>query len=76
SSIHIEEYEIDARETKLGAEEITGDLPNVGEDAVANLDERGIFRIGAEVEAGDILVGKVNEGLVLGLEGFLLQCVE
>ena len=55
SSIHIEEYEIDARETKLGAEEITRDLPNVGEDAVANLDERGIIRIGAEVEAGDIL---------------------
>ena len=52
SSIHIEEYEIDARETKLGAEEITRDLPNVGEDAVANLDERGIIRIGAEVEAG------------------------
>ncbi|RDX16585.1 DNA-directed RNA polymerase subunit beta, partial [Bifidobacterium longum] len=58
--IHIEEYEIDARETKLGAEEITRDLPNVGEDAVANLDERGIIRIGAEVEAGDILVGKVT----------------
>ncbi len=54
SSIHIEEYEIDARETKLGAEEITRDLPNVGEDAVANLDERGIIRIGAEDEAGDI----------------------
>ena len=53
-------YEIDARETKLGAEEITRDLPNVGEDAVANLDERGIIRIGAEVEAGDILVGKVT----------------
>ncbi|AKV54995.1 DNA-directed RNA polymerase, beta subunit [Bifidobacterium actinocoloniiforme DSM 22766] len=60
SSIHIEEYEIDARETKLGAEEITRDLPNVGEDAVSNLDERGIIRIGAEVEAGDILVGKVT----------------
>ena len=60
TSIHIEEYEIDARETKLGAEEITRDLPNVGEDAVANLDERGIIRIGAEVEAGDILVGKVT----------------
>ncbi|MDK6486826.1 hypothetical protein QP158_12130, partial [Streptococcus agalactiae] len=59
-SIHIEEYEIDARETKLGAEEITRDLPNVGEDAIANLDERGIIRIGAEVEAGDILVGKVT----------------
>ncbi|WEV52694.1 DNA-directed RNA polymerase subunit beta [Bifidobacterium sp. ESL0798] len=60
SSIHIEEYEIDARDTKLGAEEITRDLPNVGEEAVANLDERGIIRIGAEVEAGDILVGKVT----------------
>jgi DNA-directed RNA polymerase subunit beta len=60
SSIHIEEYEIDARETKLGAEEITRDLPNVGEDAVANLDERGIIRVGAEVESGDILVGKVT----------------
>ena len=60
SSIHIEEYEIDARETKLGAEEITRDLPNVGEDAVANLDERGIIRIGAEVRANDILVGKVT----------------
>ena len=60
SSIHIEEYEIDARETKLGAEEITRDLPNVGEDAVANLDERGIIRIGAEVKSGDILVGKVT----------------
>jgi DNA-directed RNA polymerase subunit beta len=60
SSIHIEEYEIDARETKLGSEEITRDLPNVGEDAVANLDECGVIRIGAEVEAGDILVGKVT----------------
>ncbi|MFT8357142.1 MAG: DNA-directed RNA polymerase subunit beta [Bifidobacterium aquikefiri] len=60
SSIHIEEYEIDARETKLGSEEITRDLPNVGEDAISNLDELGIIRIGAEVEAGDILVGKVT----------------
>ncbi len=60
SSIHIEEYEIDARETKLGAEEITRDLPNVGEDAVANLDERGIIRIGAEDEAGDMPNG-VNQ---------------
>ena len=60
SSIHIEEYEIDARETKLGAEEITRDLPNVGEDALANLDDRGIIRVGAEVEPGDILVGKVT----------------
>ena len=53
-------YEIDARETKLGAEEITRDLPNVGEDALANLDDRGIIRVGAEVEPGDILVGKVT----------------
>ncbi|BAR05820.1 DNA-directed RNA polymerase, beta subunit [Parascardovia denticolens DSM 10105 = JCM 12538] len=60
SSIHIEEFEIDARETKLGAEEITRDLPNVSDDAVANLDENGIIRVGAEVEAGDILVGKVT----------------
>ena len=60
SSIHIEEYEIDARETKLGAEEITRDLPNVGEDAVANLDERGIIRIGAPVKPEDILVGKIT----------------
>jgi DNA-directed RNA polymerase subunit beta len=60
SSIHIEEYEMDARDTKLGAEEITRDLPNVSEEAVANLDERGIVRVGAEVEAGDILVGKVT----------------
>ncbi len=60
SSIHIEEYEIDARDTKLGAEEITRDLPNVSEETVANLDEDGIIRIGAEVEAGDILVGKVT----------------
>ncbi|MBR3359517.1 MAG: DNA-directed RNA polymerase subunit beta [Aeriscardovia sp.] len=60
SSIHIEEYEIDARDTKLGAEEITRDLPNVVEETVANLDERGVIRIGAEVEAGDILVGKVT----------------
>ena len=65
SSIHIEEYEIDARETKLGAEEITRDLPNVGEDAVANLDERGIIRIGAEVEAGDILVELTPEERLL-----------
>ncbi len=60
SSIHIEEYEIDARDTKLGAEEITRDLPNIAEETVANLDERGIIRVGAEVEAGDILVGKVT----------------
>ncbi|WIK64570.1 DNA-directed RNA polymerase subunit beta [Gleimia hominis] len=60
TSIHIEEYEIAARETKLGYEEITRDLPNVSEEALADLDERGIVRIGAEVEAGDILVGKVT----------------
>lgn len=60
TSIHIEEYEIDARDTKLGPEEITRDIPNVGEEALKNLDESGIIRIGAEVEAGDILVGKVT----------------
>ena len=60
SSIHIEEYESEARDTKLGAEEITRDIPNVGEDALRNLDERGIVRIGAEVNSGDILVGKVT----------------
>jgi DNA-directed RNA polymerase subunit beta len=60
TSIHIEEYEIDARDTKLGPEEITRDIPNVGEDALRNLDENGIIRIGAEVESGDILVGKVT----------------
>ncbi|MBR5485598.1 MAG: DNA-directed RNA polymerase subunit beta [Oscillospiraceae bacterium] len=60
TSIHIEEYEIEARDTKLGAEEITRDIPNVGEDALKDLDERGIIRIGAEVRSGDILVGKVT----------------
>ncbi len=60
TSIHIEEYEIEARDTKLGPEEITRDIPNVGEDALKDLDERGIIRIGAEVVAGDILVGKVT----------------
>ena len=60
SSIHIEEYEVDARDTKLGKEEITRDLPNVGPDLLADLDERGIIRIGAEVVPGDILVGKVT----------------
>ena len=58
TSIHIEEYEIDARDTKLGPEEITRDIPNVGEDALKDLDERGIIRVGAEVRSGDILVGK------------------
>ncbi|WP_053955638.1 DNA-directed RNA polymerase subunit beta [Inediibacterium massiliense] len=60
SSIHIEEYESEARDTKLGPEEITRDIPNVGEDALKDLDERGIIRIGAEVKSGDILVGKVT----------------
>lgn len=60
SSIHIEEHESEARDTKLGPEEITRDIPNVGEDALKNLDDRGIIRIGAEVASGDILVGKVT----------------
>ncbi|YCK37618.1 DNA-directed RNA polymerase subunit beta [Actinomadura sp. ATCC 39365] len=60
SSIHIEEHEVDARDTKLGPEEITRDIPNVSEDILADLDERGIIRIGAEVVPGDILVGKVT----------------
>ncbi|MBX7474806.1 DNA-directed RNA polymerase subunit beta, partial [Streptomyces sp. MAG02] len=60
TSIHIEEHEVDARDTKLGAEEITRDIPNVSEDMLANLDENGIVRIGAEVGTGDILVGKVT----------------
>src|SRR5690625_4155146 len=60
TSIHIEEYESEARDTKLGPEEITRDIPNVGEDALKNLDEDGIIRVGAEVENGDILVGKVT----------------
>lgn len=60
SSIHIEEHEVDARDTKLGAEEITRDIPNVAEEVLADLDERGIIRIGAEVVPGDILVGKVT----------------
>ncbi len=60
TSIHIEEYEIECRDTKLGPEEITRDIPNVGEDALKDLDERGIIRIGAEVTSGDILVGKVT----------------
>ncbi|MEC4849535.1 MAG: DNA-directed RNA polymerase subunit beta [Jaaginema sp. PMC 1079.18] len=60
TSIHVEKYEIEARQTKLGPEEITREIPNVGEDALRHLDERGIIRIGAWVEAGDILVGKVT----------------
>ena len=58
--VHIEEYEAEARDTKLGPEEITRDIPGVGDDALKDLDERGIIRIGAEVRAGDILVGKVT----------------
>jgi len=60
TSVHIEEYESEARDTKLGPEEITRDIPNVGDDSLKDLDERGIIRIGAEVKAGDILVGKVT----------------
>ncbi|MFD2172353.1 DNA-directed RNA polymerase subunit beta [Tumebacillus lipolyticus] len=60
TSLHIEEYEAEARDTKLGPEEITRDIPNVGDEALKNLDERGIIRVGAEIEAGDILVGKVT----------------
>src|SRR5690606_34756161 len=60
TSIHIEEYESEARDTKLGPEEITRDMPNVGEEALRNLDERGIIRVGAEINSGDILVGKVT----------------
>ena len=60
TSIHIEEHEVDARDTKLGAEEITRDIPNVSEEMLADLDERGIIRIGAEVTTGDVLVGKVT----------------
>src|SRR3979490_1662908 len=60
TSIHIEEYESEARETKLGPEEITRDIPNVAHDALRNLHERGIVYIGAEVQQGDILVGKIT----------------
>mgnify|MGYP000007729842 FL=1 len=60
TSIHIEEYETEARDTKLGPEEITRDIPNVGEDALKDLDEFGVIRVGAEVHSGDILVGKVT----------------
>ncbi len=60
TSIHIEEYEADARDTKLGPEEITRDIPNIGDDALKDLDDRGIIRVGAEVRSGDILVGKVT----------------
>ena len=60
TSIHIEEYDCECRDTKLGAEEITRDIPNVGDDGLKDLDENGIIRIGAEVRPGDILVGKVT----------------
>jgi len=60
TSIHIEEHEVDARDTKLGAEEITRDIPNLSEEILADLDDRGIIRVGAEVEPGDVLVGKVT----------------
>ena len=60
TSIHIEKHEIEARDTKLGPEEITGDIPNLGEEALRDLDEEGIIRIGAEVEPGDVLVGKIT----------------
>jgi len=60
TSIHIEEFELQVRDTKRGAEEITREIPNVSEEAVKNLDEEGIVRIGARVKAGDILVGKVT----------------
>ena len=67
TSIHIEEYEAEARDTKLGPEEITRDIPNVGEDALKDLDERGIIRIGAEVRAGDILLVKLLQRVKLNL---------
>ena len=60
TSIHIEEYNLEARDTKLGPEDITRDIPNIGDDALKDLDERGIIRVGAEVRSGDILVGKVT----------------
>ena len=60
TSIHIEEHEVDARDTKLGAEEITRDIPNLSEEILADLDDRGIIRVGAEVAPGDVLVGKVT----------------
>ncbi len=77
TSVHIEEYESEARDTKLGAEEITRDIPNVGEDALKDLDERSIIRIGAEVTAGDILVGKVTPkgGTELTAEERLLRAI-
>src|SRR2546428_4398763 len=67
TSIHIEEHEVDARDTKLGAEEITSDIPNISEEILKDLDERGIVRIGAEVNPGDYLVGKVTPKAGTGL---------
>ena len=67
TSVHIEEYEIECRDTKLGPEEITKDIPGVGEDALKDLDENGIIRIGAEVRSGDILVGKATPRARLSL---------
>ncbi|MDD6309347.1 MAG: DNA-directed RNA polymerase subunit beta [Clostridia bacterium] len=77
TSIHIEEYESESRDTKLGAEDITREIPNVGEDALKDLDERGIIRVGAEVRAGDILVGKVTPKgeTELTPEGRLLRAI-
>src|SRR5699024_10308498 len=77
TSIHIEEYESEARDTKLGPEEITRDIPNVGEDALRDLNEDGIIRIGAEVRDGDILVGKVTPKAVteLSAEERLLHAI-
>ncbi len=72
TSVHLEEYESETRDTKLGPEEITREIPNVGEDALRNLDEMGIIRIGAEVKEGDILVGKVTPK---GEKIFLLKSV-
>src|SRR5690606_17289727 len=60
TSIHIEKYTLEVRDTKLGPEQITRDIPNVGEEALRNLDDQGVVRVGAEVEAGDILVGKIS----------------
>ena len=68
TSVHIEEYESEARDTKLGPEEITREIPNVGEDALKDLDEMGIIRIGAEVQDGDLLVGKSH------LKGYRIIC--
>ena len=60
TSVHIEEFEVTARDTKLGPEEITRDIPNIGEEALANLDHNGVIRVGAEVKPGDVLVGKIT----------------